>query len=242
MAGGTWQEYVCMPAQPPITCTLDQSLPTECGASFFVNPATAVGLFDVAKTKGSPAFIHTVGNSQLGQMMVKLARSQGCTIVNMVRREEAKKLLESLGAEYVVVTKEGWQEEIRGLVKKLNISVAFDAIAGDMTGSIMELLPEGSTTVVYGGLAGGRVSNLPVIEMIYGSKKVEAFFLKTWLTQGGLLRTILRLRSTFKLTMYALGSGGWAESQFEDCRLEDMWELMCRSQSRAKKLRVRMDT
>ena len=34
----------------------------------------AVALCDVAKRKGSPAFIHTVGNSQLGQMMVKLAK------------------------------------------------------------------------------------------------------------------------------------------------------------------------
>ena len=38
------------------------------------NLLPAVGLCDVAKRKGSPAFIHTVGNSQLGQMMVKLAR------------------------------------------------------------------------------------------------------------------------------------------------------------------------
>jgi hypothetical protein len=31
-------------------------------------------MMDVAKRKGSPTFLHTVGNSQLGQMMVKLAR------------------------------------------------------------------------------------------------------------------------------------------------------------------------
>ena len=31
-------------------------------------------------------------------------RSQGVTIVNMVRREEAAELLKSLGAEHVVVT------------------------------------------------------------------------------------------------------------------------------------------
>ena len=31
-------------------------------------------------------------------------------------------------------------------------------------------------------------------EMIYGSKKLESFYLRTWLTEGGLLRTVLRLR------------------------------------------------
>ena len=80
---------MCVPAKPPSACVLDHSLPVESAASFFVNPLTgiqdwetigylycviAVGLCDVAKSKGSPAFIHTVGNSQLGQMMVKVAK------------------------------------------------------------------------------------------------------------------------------------------------------------------------
>ena len=73
----------------------------------------------------------------------------------MVRKEEGKALLESLGAEYVVVTsRDGWQDELQALVKKLNVSVAFDAIAGDMTGTMMKLMPAKSTAIVYGGLSG----------------------------------------------------------------------------------------
>jgi len=239
---GTWQEYVCVPAKPPTACTLDQSLPTETAASFFVNPLTAVGLCDVAKRKGSPAFIHTVGNSQLGMMMVKLAKSQGVTIVNMVRKEEGRKVLEYLGAEHIVVTsREGWQDQLKVLIDKLNISVVFDAIAGDMTGTMMGLLPEKSSTVVYGGLASRTVSNLPVIEMIYGNKKMEAFFLRTWMMEGGFLRMLWKIRSSFKLTMPALAHGEWAETKFDDCRLETMWENMCDTSRGANKLRIRMD-
>merc|ERR1719317_799015 len=215
--GGTWQEYVCMPAQPPGVCELDQR-------------------------KGSPAFIHTVGNSQLGQMMVKLARREGVTIVNMVRKEEGAALLKSLGAEHVVVTsKDGWEDRMKELIKKLNISVVFDAIAGDMTGTMMKLLPANSTTIVYGGLSGEVAGNLPVVDMIYQSKKMEAFYLTHWVREGGMLKTILRIRSCFKRTMPALSEGGWAESQFEDCRLEDMWPKMTKSQSKTKKLRIKMD-
>ena len=73
----------------------------------------------------------------------------------MVRKEEGRALLESLGAEYVVVTsRDGWQEEIQVLVEKLNISVVFDAIAGDMTGTMMKLMPAKGTAIVYGGLSG----------------------------------------------------------------------------------------
>ena len=77
--------------------------------------------------------------------------------------------------------------------------------------------------------------------MIYESKKMEAFYLATWLTEGGMLKTIMRIRSCFKLSMPALGEGGWAESLFEDCRMENMWPMMCKSQSKARKLRIRMD-
>ena len=39
------------------------------------------------------------------------------------------------------------------------------------------------------------MNGLPVVDMIYGKKKFEAFFLKTWLTEGGMLKTILRWRN-----------------------------------------------
>ena len=35
--------------------------------------------------------------------------------------------------------REGWQHQLKELIAKLNISVAFDAIAGDMSGTIMEV-------------------------------------------------------------------------------------------------------
>ena len=39
-ASSSLQEYVVMPAKPPGTCSLDQNVPVETGASFFVNPLT----------------------------------------------------------------------------------------------------------------------------------------------------------------------------------------------------------
>ena len=35
--------------------------------------------------------------------------------------------------------REGWQDELKDLISKLNISVAFDAIAGDMSGTMMQV-------------------------------------------------------------------------------------------------------
>ena len=35
--------------------------------------------------------------------------------------------------------RDGWQKELKALVEKLNISVVFDAIGGDMTGTMMQV-------------------------------------------------------------------------------------------------------
>ena len=50
--------------------------------------------------------------------------TEGVTIVNMVRKEEDKALLESLGAEYVVVTsRDGWQDELKKLCLMLLLGI-----------------------------------------------------------------------------------------------------------------------
>ena len=41
---------------------------------------------------------------------------------------------------YYYACRAGWKEELKELISKLNISVAFDAIAGEMTRTIMEVI------------------------------------------------------------------------------------------------------
>ena len=75
-------------------------------------------------------------------MLVKLCAQEGITLINVVRREEQAEQLRALGADTVVVSGvDGWQGELRKLVKQHGISVAFDAVAGSMTGALLSLLP-----------------------------------------------------------------------------------------------------
>jgi NADPH:quinone reductase-like Zn-dependent oxidoreductase len=91
---GAYSEYVT--AGFNSTFTLPASLPVESACSFFVNPFTAFGIVDTAKSLGAKGFIHTGAASQLGQMLVKLcspAKVEGrenpyaMTLINVVRRE-----------------------------------------------------------------------------------------------------------------------------------------------------------
>ena len=56
----------------------------EDGASSFVNPMTALGFAENAKMDGQEAILHTVGASNLGQMLVKICQEDGLGLVNIV--------------------------------------------------------------------------------------------------------------------------------------------------------------
>lgn len=232
---GMWQEYVCLSCMPPAISVLDQALPTETAASFLVNPCTAMGIFDtVQRRERANVFIHTVGSSALGKMMVKLAPKYGLTIVNMVRGETQAAQLRALGAKYVVIQQEGWEGELAKLITELKIRVIFDAIAGDMVGTLLSMLPPEGVIYNYGGLSGKPIGNIKTVELCYDMKRMEGWYLKTWLTEGGTLSTIMRIRRCFKVSMPGLGQGGWAETAFQNVSIEDMWHALSVKKSNDK--------
>lgn len=232
--------------------SMPEDLPIEDAASFFVNPYTAIGIIDTAKRLGAKAFIHTAAASQLGQMIVKLAPSEGVEVINVVRRDEQATSLKEIGAKHVIVTGKGstddevavWKEELRLTTERLEATVAFDAIAGRSTGDMMDVIPKNGTVFVYGGLA-GRAGGINPIDMIYNGKKLEGFFLSSWIGEGGVIRMAPRMLSAGGKVTAGLKKGGWSSSQFSDTTLENVKEDLMKlldGESTGKKLRIRIGT
>jgi NADPH2:quinone reductase len=241
---GAYSEYVVAVAIESVF-RLPDDLPVEDGASFFVNPYTAIGILDTAKEQGAKVIIHTAAASQLGQMLVKLAPTEGMEVINVVRREEQAEVLKNLGAQHVVVTGSGdsWKEELKSKVEELGATVAFDAVAGQSTGDLMDVLPPKGTVNVYGGLA-GKVANVDPLALIYQEKKLKGFWLSAWIQQGGTLSMLYRLMTASRKVNSGLKQGGWSSSQFKDTNLEnahaDIVKLLD-SSSTGQKLRIRFD-
>ena len=63
------------------------------GASWFVNPLTALGMTETMKREGHKALVHTAAASNLGQMLNKICLEDGIGLVNIVRSAEQAKLL-----------------------------------------------------------------------------------------------------------------------------------------------------
>ena len=90
----------------PLKATDCQPLPAGTtaaeGASWFVNPLTALGMTETMKREGHKALVHTAAASNLGQMLNKICLEDGIGLVNIVRSAEQAKLLRDIGAKHVV--------------------------------------------------------------------------------------------------------------------------------------------
>lgn len=248
---GSYSEYTVVDALKGVF-PLPEEIPCEDAASHFVNPYTVVGILETVKIrysacggKGTPGFIHTGAASQLGQMMVKLCKQEGITLINIVRREQQAETLRGLGAEHVIVSEGDWETKLDELISKHDIRIAFDCVAGEMTGTLLKHLPNKGSIFVYGKLSPNNCSNIEPLDLIYRRKHVEGWLLPTWLTEGDSVTMLMRIRSATALVHAGLGAGGWASSQFVDCSLDNMWDNFLQmyndSGFTGKKLRIRFD-
>jgi NADPH:quinone reductase-like Zn-dependent oxidoreductase len=101
------------------------------GASWFVNPLTALGMTETMKREGHTALVHTAAASNLGQMLNKICLEDGIGLVNIVRSPEQARLLKGIGAKHVVdSTAPGFLDELTQALVETGATIAFDAIGG----------------------------------------------------------------------------------------------------------------
>jgi NADPH:quinone reductase-like Zn-dependent oxidoreductase len=145
------------------------------GASWFVNPLTALGMTETMKREGHKALVHTAAASNLGQMLNRICLKDGIGLVNIVRNEAQAKLLRGIGAKHVLdSTSPNFMEELTEALVETGATIAFDAIGGGTLASqiltCMEMALNknakqfsryGSTThkqvYIYGGLNTGPI-------------------------------------------------------------------------------------
>jgi NADPH:quinone reductase-like Zn-dependent oxidoreductase len=101
------------------------------GASWFVNPLTALGMTETMKREGHKALVHTAAASNLGQMLNKICQEDGIGLVNIVRSAAQAKILRDIGAKHVCdSTSAGFMEELTAALAETGATIAFDATGG----------------------------------------------------------------------------------------------------------------
>lgn len=103
----------------------------EQGASAFVNPMTALGFVENAKADGQDAILHTVGASNLGQMLTRICQEDGIGLVNIVRKAEQVDLLKDLGAQHVANSSdEDFIDQLTAGIRETGAFYGFDPVGG----------------------------------------------------------------------------------------------------------------
>jgi NADPH:quinone reductase-like Zn-dependent oxidoreductase len=140
IGGAMYAQYRCIRAsdcQP-----LPQGTTAAEGASWFVNPLTALGMTETMRREGHKALVHTAAASNLGQMLNKICQKDGIGLVNIVRSKEQADLLRKIGAKHVVDSKSpSFMEDLTSALADTGATIAFDAIGGGkLAGQILNAM------------------------------------------------------------------------------------------------------
>ena len=195
---GSWGEYCLTEAKRCIPVAKDVS--TEQAADLIVNPMTAIGMLAEARKGKHRAAISTAGASQLGRMVLALAKREGYPVIHTVRRPEQAELLRSLGADHVLDSSTpDFERELAAKAEDLRATIAFDAIAGESPNQLLEAMPPLSKVLVYGVLAGSREMPMNVGPVLSKASGIEGFYLIHWMENVGPLQLLLAARKAQKL-------------------------------------------
>jgi len=192
LAGGAmYSQYKCAPA---VNClVMDDGIAPSEAASSFVNPMTALSFVETMKMENHSAIVHTAAASNLGQMLVKVCKSENIPLVNIVRKEEQVDILKNIGAKYICNTNESdFMESLVGALTETGATLGFDATGGGNNGELAGQIL--AAMEVAANNASGEYSR-------YGSETYKQVYI-----YGGLDPSPTILKRSYGMSW---GLGGW---------------------------------
>jgi NADPH:quinone reductase-like Zn-dependent oxidoreductase len=91
-----------------------------------------------------------------------------------------------------------FDERLRESCRELNATVGFDAVAGEVTGRVLNAMSNGARVIVYGALSGEGCLIDPRA-LIFEGKAVEGFWLSKWLRSQNIINMLRTTRRVQKL-------------------------------------------
>ena len=176
---GAWAEYAltdaiaCIPLRPDVS-DID-------GSAQIVNPLTAMAMVDIAAADGD-AFVISAATSQLGKLMISLAKDMNLKVIALVRRSDAVAPLKALGAtEVLVTTAPDFAAQFAAASRALKPRVFLDAVSDQICETTFTLMPNNARWVSYGKLGTEAPRLTQMGQLIFMGKKIEGFWLTNWM-------------------------------------------------------------
>lgn len=220
-AGGAWAQYAVADAQ--VCIPLRPDLRDEDAAAQIVNPLTAMAMFDLVRRSGAESFISTAAASQLGKLLVGLARDEGVPCIATVRRESHVEPLKAMGAaEVLVTTAPDLMERFAEISRRLKPRVMLDAVGDQTVADLFFAMPNGARWVNYGKLATQPPRLDQLGQLIFMRKRIEGFWLTSWMRETSMedkIRVIQEVQARF-------ADGRWSTDVSAVLSLEEAMEQL----------------
>lgn len=176
---GAWAEYALTDAAACIP--LRDDISDTDGAAQIVNPLTAVAMVDIA-AKAGDALVISAASSQLGKLMIGLAKDMGLKTIAMVRRSDVMESLIDLGATKVLdVTAPSFATDMATACKTLKPRVFLDAVSDQISESVFTAMPNRARWISYGKLGNDAPRLTQMGQLIFMGKQIEGFWLTNWM-------------------------------------------------------------
>lgn len=215
--GGMWAEYMVTSTKGG-ALPLAKSVSLEQGAMSIINPLTAVAFLEIKKEEEHKAIVLTAAASTLGQMVNRLARSEGVQVINVVRRDAQVELLKEQGAAIVLNSSDAnFDQQLYDACHQADAHLAFDAVAGPMTMQLLDALPEHSKVIVYSCLS-YEGPQAGADHLIFEDKTVDGFWLGPWINEKNLIQILMLWRRAQKLMATELKSEIRVEYPLQDAK------------------------
>ncbi len=176
---GAWAEYALTDAMACIP--LRDDISDDDGAAQIVNPMTAMAMVDIAAKDGE-AFVISAATSQLGKLMIGLAKDKSLNAIALVRRKDAVDHLKQLGAaEVLVTTADDFASQFAEVSRKLKPRVFLDAVSDQISETVFTLMPNNARWISYGKLSSEPPKLTQMGQFIFMNKRIEGFWLTNWM-------------------------------------------------------------
>jgi NADPH:quinone reductase-like Zn-dependent oxidoreductase len=133
---------------------IPEELNVQQAAMIAINPPTAVLLLDeFVKLSAGDWIVINAANSSVANTIITVAKSRGIKTLGIVRRADAVHTALKAGADIVLVESETVVEEAKIATDNANVRLGLDAVSGEASGILAQILGLDSHLVTYAVLS-----------------------------------------------------------------------------------------
>lgn len=116
--------------------------------------------------------------SDVGRFMRKKCIESKFPLIHIVRKQEQVEQIKAEGTDLVLNSEDPlFQKKLREMAGNLNATIAFECVAGDLTGKVFNQMPDRSTLYLYGSLSLKMIGEIHPVALIHNQKTIKGFHL-----------------------------------------------------------------